>query len=146
MSDDLSGVIVERGVARTVSGDEVRRLLRGETQPARTSTESPARERLLRELDALGFVREVPFRGLSGKRRFRFDAALLDGDGERIVIGVDYHGFGASGAHQYRGKQAGDHEKVSEAALCGLTYIVCDAISVGSGKCQAYVKQAMEVA
>jgi hypothetical protein len=89
-----------------------------------------------------GFALEVPFRGLSGKRRFRFDAAH---EGKRVA--VDYHGWGhGSGAHMYREKQAGDHEKANEAALCGWAYLVCDARSVDNGKCVEYVERALREA
>jgi hypothetical protein len=86
-----------------------------------------------------GFALEVPFRGLSGKRRFRFDAAHED-----TRVAVDYHGWGyGTGAHMYREKQAGDHEKLNEAVLCGWVYLVCDARSVESGRCVEYVDAAL---
>lgn len=101
----------------------------------------PVVERLLLWLEReRGFAREVRFRGLSGTRRFRFDAARED-----VKVAVDYHGWGTGAAHQARGKQAGDHEKSNEAVLCGWTYLICDAVSVGSGKCMDYVDQALRV-
>ena len=58
------------GEARWVSNDELRQLLRGLSGGSTTRDEF---------LDLLvrdhGFAREVRFRGLSGKRRFRCDAA-----------------------------------------------------------------------
>jgi hypothetical protein len=83
-----------------------------------------------------GFSLEVPFRGLSGKRRFRFDAAH---EGKRVA--VDYQGIGAG--HQWAKEQATDHEKATEAQLCGWTFILCDAQSVNSGRCVEYVEEAL---
>lgn len=82
-----------------------------------------------------GFALEVPFRGLSGKRRFRFDAA----DSERMVA-MDYQGIGAG--HQWAKEQADDHEKINEAQLCGWTMVLCSAQSVNDGKCLEYVERA----
>lgn len=102
---------------------------------------SKARDALLMWLvHEHGFQLEVPFKGLSGKRRFRFDAALPDGG-----VAVDYHGWGAGAGHMYREKQAGDHEKSNEAQLLGWRYIVCDALSVESGRCMEYVDKALGV-
>lgn len=99
---------------------------------------SDTRERLLTWLDQLGFAREVPFRGLNGKRRFRFDAAH---EGKRVAI--DYQGIGRG--HRWHEQQATDHEKASEAALCGWTLLLCDAISVNNGRCLQYIEKALEV-
>jgi hypothetical protein len=98
---------------------------------------SATRDRLLTYLvHAHGFVLEVPFKGLNGKRRFRFDAAK-----EERLVAVDYMGIGAG--HQWAKAQATDHEKASEAALCGWTFILCDAQSTNSGKCMEYVETAL---
>lgn len=105
---------------------------------APTATASPSRDQLMTDLEARGFAREVPFRGQSGKRRFAFDAAH-----ERAKVAVDYHGFGKGGAHNFRSKRAGDADKVNEAQLCGWLYIVCDAISVQSGRCLEHVDAAL---
>jgi hypothetical protein len=83
-----------------------------------------------------GFELEVPFRGLSGKRRFRWDAA----DAAR-KLAVEYQGIGRG--HQWASAQAVDHEKLSEAALCGWRVIVCDAQSVNNGKCIEYIEAAL---
>lgn len=85
-----------------------------------------------------GFEAEVLFRGVSGTRQFRFDFGLPD-----RRIGVDYHGYGAGVAHMSRKSKATDHEKVSEAALCGWIYIVCDAVSVKNGRCGQYIDAAL---
>lgn len=94
-----------------------------------------------------GFQVEVPFRGLNGKRRFKFDAARpadVEASGAGYAgIAVDYHGWGAGAGHIYREKQAGDHEKLSEAQLCGWVYIVCNALSVNNGRCVEYIELAM---
>jgi hypothetical protein len=99
---------------------------------------SRTRESLLTWLDALGFVREVPFKGISGKRRFRFDAALTDGR----MVAVDYQGIGAG--HQWHKEQASDHEKINEAQLLGWIFVLCDAQSVNSGRCLEYVERALQ--
>lgn len=99
---------------------------------------SATRDRLLTYLVHVhAFSLEVPFRGLSGKRRFRFDAAL-----ESRKIACEYQGIGKG--HQWHQAQAVDHEKLSEAAVLGWRVIVCDAQSVNSGKCIEYVEQAMQ--
>lgn len=86
-----------------------------------------------------GFDAEVAFRGLSGRRRFRFDFGLPD-----LRIGVDYHGHGESdAAHNWRASKATDYEKVSEASLCGWVYVICDATSVQNGRCGHYIDEAL---
>lgn len=84
-----------------------------------------------------GFELEVPFRGLSGRRRFRFDAALTDGR----KLALEYMGIGRG--HQWHNEQAMDHEKLTEAQLCGWRVIVCDAVSVNNGRCLAFVETAL---
>ena len=84
-----------------------------------------------------GFTLEVPFRGLSGTRRFRFDAAIPD-----RKLAVEYQGVGRG--HQWASAQAIDHEKLSEAQLCGWRVLVCDASSVNNGRCMAYVDAALQ--
>ncbi len=103
---------------------------------------SRTRDDLLSDLDLLGFEREVRFRGLSGKRRFKFDSAYVSPDGGTRVA-VDYHGWGSGAGHMARGKQSGDHEKANEAMLCGWKYVVCDAINVGDGRCWSWVMMAL---
>lgn len=110
-------------------------------RPAPTTpavTVSPSRDQLMTDLEQRGFAREVPFRGQSGRRRFAFDAAH-----ERARVAVDYHGFGKGGAHNFKSKRAGDADKLNEAQLCGWLYIVCDAISVQSGRCLEHVDAAL---
>jgi hypothetical protein len=85
-----------------------------------------------------GFTLEVPFKGLSGKRRFRWDAARED-----LMIAVEYQGQGIG--HNIAPNQASDHEKISEGTLCGWLVIVVDASSVNNGKAFDYITQALEV-
>lgn len=138
---DVTGTIWVNGQEVTLTAEEVRAALRTGTPPGQPAapTASPARERLMSDLEARGFVLEVPFRGQSGRRLFRFDAA-----DPRRRVAVDYHGFGGGGAHTYRGKKAGDADKLNEAQLCGWTYLVCDAISVNSGRCLRQVDTALK--
>jgi len=112
--------------------------LPSERPSAAPPSASPTRERLMGELQERGFVRELPFRGTNGRRRFAFDAAH-----EEARVAVDYHGFGAGGAHNYRKKKAGDADKANEAQLCGWTYLTCDAISAQSGRCLEHVDAAL---
>lgn len=99
---------------------------------------SATRDQLLTYLvHGLGFELEVPFRGLSGKRRWRWDAALPE---RRIAL--EYQGIGRG--HQWHREQSRDHEKASEAALCGWTLIICDAELTNSGKCLEYVQAALK--
>lgn len=94
-------------------------------------------ERLMLVLTSqYGFATEVPFGGLSGRRRFRFDAAH-----EAAQVAVDYQGIGRG--HQWANEQAIDHEKATEAQLCGWTFILCDAQSVNNGRCLEYVERAL---
>jgi hypothetical protein len=100
---------------------------------------SATRDTLLTVLTAAyGFALEVPFRGLSGKRRFRWDAA-----DEARKIAVEYQGVGAG--HQWAKEQAKDHEKLNEAILCGWQVIQCSAESVNNGVCLAYIDAAIAV-
>lgn len=102
---------------------------------------SNTRDKLLTVLvEKYGAELEVPFTGVSGRRGFRFDAAW-----PVLRIGLDYHGWGAGAAHRSRKKQAGDHEKVSEASLMGWRYIICDLISVDNGQCVAYVEHVLGI-
>lgn len=138
--DRVLTVLVD-GQERDLTVEQLQRALRTGVLPeeAAAPTVSPARDRLMSDLDERDFVREVRFRGRSGKRLFRFDAA-----DPRRRIAVDFHGFGGGGAHNYRGKKAGDADKLNEAQLCGWTYLVCDAISVNSGRCLAHVDAAIK--
>jgi hypothetical protein len=101
---------------------------------------SATRENLLAWLKHVhGFELEVPFTGLSGKRRFRWDAALPE-----RMIAVEYQGLGAG--HQWAKEQARDQEKASEASLLGWTVVYCGAELVNNGRCFEYVDIAMREA
>jgi hypothetical protein len=96
---------------------------------------SATRDRLLTYLVHVhAFALEVPFKGLNGKRRWRWDAAL-------DTVAVEYSGFGPG--HQWNAGVSSDYEKVTEGQLCGWTVIVCNSDSVNSGKCIAYVEAAL---
>ena len=100
---------------------------------------SATRDSLLQYLVLVhGFALEVPFTGLSGKRRFRWDAA----DAERRVA-CEYQGIGPG--HTWHREQARDHEKLNEGALCGWLVIVCSAESVNNGSCFEHVEAAMRI-
>lgn len=101
---------------------------------------SPARDSLIAALEQRGFTREVPFGGVSGVRRFRFDAGRAD-----LKIGVDYHGFGGfkGQAHTSKKSKANDHDKLNETQLCGWLYLVCNSTSVASGQCLHQIDKAV---
>ena len=73
-----------------------------------------------------GFETEVPFGGLSGDRKYRWDAA-------RGNVAVEYQGQGF-GHHTAKG-MARDARKISEGQLAGLTVIVCTSETVDDGSC-----------
>jgi hypothetical protein len=79
----------------------------------------------------------VPFRGLSGQRRFRWDAAKPD-----RMVALEYQGIGRG--HQWHVQQATDHEKLTEGQLCGGTVIACDAQSANSGRCVEWIEAALQ--
>lgn len=83
-----------------------------------------------------GAVLEHPFKGLSGKRRFRYDAAWPD-----LLLAVDYQGQGIG--HQGPDQQAMDHEKINESQLCGWMFLLVGAKSVNDGTAYSYVEQAI---
>lgn len=91
-----------------------------------------------------GFAAEVPFRGLSGTRRWRFDFALPE-----RMIALEYDGLGrgddqsARGGHETRAGLVRDARKGNEAQLCGWTLIRCHATTIESGECQAWVEAAL---
>lgn len=89
-------------------------------------------------LELHGFQPEVRFGGTSGKRRWRFDYQHSD-----LPIALEYHGKGV-GHQSYRGVER-DYEKQTEAALCGITVIVCSAPSVEDGRCHAWVEKAIDM-
>jgi hypothetical protein len=89
---------------------------------------SKARDNLLAVLKNLcGFELEMPLRGLSGKRLFRFDAALPE-----RKLALKYQDIGRG--HQRGSEQAKNHEKLTKAQLCGCLVIVCDIELVNNGK------------
>lgn len=90
-------------------------------------------------LEGLGFVPEHPFKGRSGKRRWRFDWALPADVGG---IAIEYQGQGAH-THYVQGTWR-DHEKTTEAQLCGWLLIQCNAMTAREGKCQEWVEAALE--
>ncbi len=94
-------------------------------------------------LESMGFVPEHPFRGRSGTRRWRFDWALPAdvADGTYAGVAVEYHGQGAH-THFVEGTWR-DHEKATEAGLCGWLLIQCNAMTAREGKCQDWVDAAM---
>lgn len=88
-------------------------------------------------LESLGFVPEHPFRGRSGKRRFRFDWAL-----PADLVAVEYDGRGVG--HQSVSGTWADADKSNEAALCGWLLIRCNVETARSGKCQEWIEEALE--
>lgn len=92
-------------------------------------------------LEGLGFVPEHPFRGRSGRRRWRFDFARpadVGGGG----VAVEYHGLGAHTS--FVKGTFNDMEKVSEAQLMGWVVLQCNVESARDGRCQSWVDEAME--
>ena len=85
-------------------------------------------------LQALGFVPEVPFPGLTGKRRWRWDWA-------RGRVAVEYHGVGVG--HQGVRGSFRDHEKTTEGVLAGWLVIQCNRSTVSSGRCLEWVDAAL---
>jgi hypothetical protein len=94
-------------------------------------------------LESLGFIPEYPFRGRSGKRRFRFDWAYWDNTGPRRIA-VEYDGAGVG--HQSISGTWADSEKSNEAALCQWTLIRCNPMTTRTGKCQEWIEAALKVA
>lgn len=85
-------------------------------------------------MHALGFVAEVPFKGLTGKRKWRWDWA-------KGTVAVEYHGIGVG--HQSVKGTWRDHEKTTEGQLCGFTVIQCNAGSVKDGRCFDWIERAV---
>lgn len=135
---DLRTIVLD-GVERTVTQKELHRLLdKGNVvhrapDPTKTKTRDTFLDLLVR---SYGFALEVPFRGLTGKRQWRFDAALPD-----RKIAVEYHGQGAHTAF-VKGTW-NDHEKLTEAQLCGWLVIQCNVKSVRDGRCLSWVGHAL---
>ena len=93
-----------------------------------------------------GFAREVRFRGLSGKRQFRFDFAHED-----ARLAVEYDGIGitgditAKGGHQTQSGMTADHEKSNEAQLLGWRVLRCNRKTVDDGRCIRWVEIALDL-
>ena len=81
-----------------------------------------------------GFAAEVPFGGLDGTRRWRWDAAHPCG------VVVEY--FGQGPGHGWAGMHR-DARKISEGQLAGLTVIVCTSETVDDGSCLDLVERAL---
>ena len=98
-----------------------------------------AKEDLHLYLTSLGFQAEVPFKGLTGKRKFRWDFA-------KDSVAVEYHGVvrNGPGGHQSIAGTWRDHEKVTEGQLCGFTVIQCNVASVDDGRCFQWIDRALE--
>ncbi len=141
-TERFGGSVLINGVPIAMSDEEVDRLLRTGRMCPRSDL-SKLRDDLTTELvDRFGFALEVPVKGLNGKRRFRWEAARIDPE-TGFKVAVEYQGFGSGAAHRFRGRQAGDHEKLNEAQLCGWVVVQCDAVSAKSGKCMHYVEEAL---
>jgi hypothetical protein len=95
---------------------------------------SKTRDGLLDDLAMLGFALEVPFRGLDGTRKWRWDAA-------KGAVAVEYHGKGAHTS--YIAGTWRDQEKVTEGQLCGFTVIQCNVASVNDGRCWTWIMKAL---
>lgn len=95
-------------------------------------------------LAALGFAAEVPFPGLSGTRRWRWDYAIDRRAEGGPAVAVEYQGvMHRQASHQSVTGAVRDHAKISEGQLCGYTVIQCNAKSVEDGTCLTYVERAM---
>jgi hypothetical protein len=92
-------------------------------------------------LGLTGFVAEVPFRGLNGKRRWRWDWARLGVNGG---VAVEYHGRHSeqSGHTSVTGTRR-DYAKTTEGQLCGFTVIQCCAETVENGECIGWIEMAL---
>lgn len=87
-------------------------------------------------LCGLGFEPEYQFRGLSGKRRFRFDWADA---ASRVAVEYDGRGVG----HQSVSGTWADSEKSNEAQLCSWVLIRCNVETTRNGKCQSWIEAAL---
>lgn len=96
-------------------------------------------------LGLLGFAPEIPFGGVSGKRRWRWDFARSD-----VRVAVEYDGTGrgkgaeaARGGHETRRGLVNDAEKSVEGQLCGWLVIRCHAPTIGDGRCHGWIESAL---
>lgn len=104
---------------------------------------SAQRDALAFWLLRLGFVQEWPFGGISGRRKWRWDFA---DPGPRRLIAVEYQGvMHRQASHLSVSGAVRDHQKVTEGQLCGWLVIQCNAKSVESGECLAWVERAIEM-
>ena len=93
----------------------------------------------LRAEGLAGFVEEHPFKGLSGKRRYRFDLAFVD---EKVAIEVQGGVF--SGGRHTRGKGFSDERsKSAQAQILGWKYIEVTPAMIRSGEAVDLVKRAL---
>lgn len=97
-------------------------------------------------LGLLGFAVEVPFTGMSGTRKWRFDFAH---ESKRVCVEYDGLGRGKGedqerGGHETRSGILRGAEKVNEAQLCGWRVIVCHAPTIEDGSCHKWVERALE--
>ena len=97
---------------------------------------SEVRDTLMWLLQLQGFALEVPFGGLSGRRRWRWDAAH-----EERMVAVEYQGKGAHTSY-VQGTWR-DMEKTTEGQLCGWTVILCNVASTRDGRCMAWIERAL---
>lgn len=94
-------------------------------------------------LESLGFEPEYPFKGRSGKRRFRFDWAFVGEMPKAFVkVAVEYDGSGVG--HQSISGTWADQEKSNEAQLCGWRLIRCNPMTTRTGKCQEWIEAALQ--
>lgn len=84
-------------------------------------------------------IREFPFRGLQGYRRWKFDMAWPD-----RMIAFEYEGASWSGGRHTSGKgYSNDAEKYSEAAIAGWTVVRATADLVRNGKASELLAAAL---
>ncbi len=84
-----------------------------------------------------GFELEYPFKGRSGKRRFRFDAAKPE-----IMLAVEYDGHGVG--HQSISGTWADADKSNEAQMVGWMILRCNVATARSGYCIDIIEEAMK--
>jgi hypothetical protein len=84
---------------------------------------------------------EAPFKGISGKRRFRFDYAW-----PARLLAVEYQGGiyskGPTGHRTAKGMKE-DMEKLNEAVCCGWRVLYVNVDSVASGDAVRWIETAM---
>lgn len=87
-------------------------------------------------------AREVPFAGVSGRRRWRFDLAWPEGR-----IAVEYQGGITTGHVGHRGiaGMLRDHAKINEAQICGWLVLQANAKTVDDGTALKLIEWAFAV-